>query len=81
MIDVMITTTNDHTAEVPDSIMAGDLTDSIVVPKVPMQTFTEFVLTLRPQPDASDPQGVRWLRWALKTLLRRFGLRCVRCGP
>ena len=77
MIDVMTTTTttNDHTAEVSDSIMAGDFTDSMAGPKVPTQTFTEYVLTLRLQPDAGDPEGVRRLRWALKTRLRRFGLR------
>jgi hypothetical protein len=38
---------------------------------------TEFKLTLRPEPDKSDPAGIRRLRRALKCLLRSFGLRCV----
>jgi len=40
-----------------------------------------FVLTLRPVPDATDPDGIRRLRRALKCLLRSFGLRCVRLAP
>ncbi len=38
---------------------------------------TEYKLTLRPEPDKSDPQGIRRLRRALKCLLRSFGLRCT----
>jgi hypothetical protein len=38
---------------------------------------TEFKLTLRPEPDRTDPQGIRRLRRALKCLLRSFGLRCT----
>jgi len=34
-----------------------------------------FVISLRPEPDVADP--VRSLRAALKTLLRRYGLRAV----
>jgi hypothetical protein len=34
----------------------------------------QFVLTLRPEPGI-DP--IRSLRWGLKSLLRRHGLRCV----
>jgi hypothetical protein len=34
-----------------------------------------YVLTLEPLPGVNP---IRALRWALKTLLRRFGLRCVR---
>ena len=34
-----------------------------------------FTITLRPQPGVDDP--VRALRAALKTLLRRFGLKAV----
>jgi hypothetical protein len=37
----------------------------------------EFKITLRPEPDKSDPAGIRRLRRALKCLLRSFGLRCV----
>jgi hypothetical protein len=33
-----------------------------------------FVLTLQPQPDV-DP--VKALRWILKTMLRRHGMKCV----
>jgi hypothetical protein len=36
---------------------------------------TRFVVTLVPLPEVSDP--VRAMRWALKALLRRFGLRCT----
>ena len=35
----------------------------------------EFKLTLRPEPDPSDPTGIRRLRRALKCLLRSSGLR------
>jgi hypothetical protein len=34
-----------------------------------------FVLKLRPEPQVTD--AVKTLRAALKTLLRRFGLRCI----
>lgn len=34
-----------------------------------------FILRLRPEPAVADP--TRALRWALKTLLRKFGLRAV----
>jgi hypothetical protein len=37
----------------------------------------EYKLTLRPEPDKSDPAGIRRLRRALKCLLRSFGLRCT----
>jgi hypothetical protein len=40
----------------------------------------EFKLTLRPEPDQSDPTGIRRLRRALKCLLRSFGLRCIDIG-
>jgi hypothetical protein len=33
-----------------------------------------FVITLRAAPDVD---AIRALRWALKLLLRKFGLRCV----
>jgi hypothetical protein len=36
-----------------------------------------YQVTLQPKPDPSDPGGERRLRWALKFLLRRFGLRCI----
>jgi hypothetical protein len=34
-----------------------------------------FVVKLRPLPHCTDP--IKALRSALKTLLRRFGLRCI----
>jgi hypothetical protein len=34
-----------------------------------------FVLRLVPLPEVDDP--IRALRWALKTLLRRHGLKCT----
>jgi hypothetical protein len=34
-----------------------------------------FVLKLRPEPHVTD--SIKALRFALKSLLRRFGLRCV----
>ena len=34
-----------------------------------------FVLTLQPLPGVVDP--VKALRWILKTVLRRHGMRCV----
>lgn len=37
-----------------------------------------YVLHLRPEPQADDPDGTRRLRAALKRLLRSYGLRCVR---
>jgi len=40
-----------------------------------------YRVDLVPTPDPTDPGGVRRLRWGLKTLLRRFGLRCTRCVP
>jgi len=40
-----------------------------------------YVLTVRPTPDATDPQGIRRLRAMLKSMLRRFGLRCVSVTP
>lgn len=36
-----------------------------------------FVLTVEAAPQADDADGTRRLRMALKSLLRRFGLRCV----
>jgi hypothetical protein len=35
---------------------------------------TQFILVLQPLPRIN---GIRALRFALKVLLRRFGLRCV----
>jgi hypothetical protein len=35
---------------------------------------TKFVVTLVPQPGID---AIRALRWALKRLLRQYGLRCV----
>lgn len=40
---------------------------------------TVFLVELRALKDETDPAGRRRLRTALKVLLRRFGLRCVRC--
>jgi hypothetical protein len=37
----------------------------------------DYIVTLRPKPDATDPDGTRRLRWLLKVALRRFGLRCI----
>ena len=36
-----------------------------------------YKVTLRTQPDASDPGAIRRLRAALKTLWRRFGWKCT----
>jgi hypothetical protein len=38
------------------------------------QERRQFVLTLRPEPGVD---AIRSLRWGLKSLLRRHGLRCV----
>ena len=35
----------------------------------------KYILTLRVLPDTSDPNGIRRLRMALKTLLRAYRLR------
>jgi len=34
-----------------------------------------FTIQIRPEPGVDDP--IRALRWALKDLLRRHGLRCI----
>ena len=34
-----------------------------------------FIIRLRPEPNVAFP--IRALRWALKVLLRRFGLRAI----
>lgn len=38
-----------------------------------------FILCLRPEAYVNDP--VKMLRWALKALLRKYGLRCVSVRP
>lgn len=38
------------------------------------QDTTVYVLTLKPLPGAD---AIRALRWALKRMLRRYGLRCI----
>ncbi len=40
-----------------------------------------YTLTLRPEPDPGDPDGIRRLRAALKRLLRCYGLRCIALAP
>lgn len=40
-----------------------------------------YCLTLRPEPDSSDPDGVRRLRALLKAALRSYRLRCLDCRP
>jgi hypothetical protein len=40
-----------------------------------VKTRPIFVLKLRPEPQVTDP--IKALRFALKTLLRRHGLRCL----
>lgn len=37
-----------------------------------------YELTIRPLPEDGDPDGIRRLRWALKTLLRAYRLRTIR---
>jgi hypothetical protein len=37
----------------------------------------QYMITVTPLPDARDPLGYRRLRFGVKVLLRRFGLRCV----
>jgi len=44
------------------------------VHRPPKEKGRRFVVTLVPEPDV-DP--IRSLRWALKGLLRRHGMRCV----
>ena len=45
-----------------------------------MTTIT-YIVHLRPTPDATDPAGTRRLRSGLKTLLRKYGLRCTSVVP
>lgn len=40
-----------------------------------------YHLVLRPEPDKSDPRGIRRLRAFLKAALRGYRLRCVRVEP
>lgn len=46
-----------------------------------METQQEYVLVLRPLPSGWRVSGEMRLRAALKTLLRGYGLRCVRVEP
>jgi hypothetical protein len=43
--------------------------------------MTRYHLTIEAEHRADDPQGVRRLRLALKPMLRRLGLRCVKAEP
>ena len=45
------------------------------------QEMPSYVVTLKPLPDPGDPGGTRRLRAVLKTLLRRYWLRCVAVTP
>ncbi|NQT15100.1 MAG: hypothetical protein HQ582_20250 [Planctomycetes bacterium] len=47
----------------------------------PTTDATSYTVVLKPLSDATDPRGTRRLRSGLKTLLRRFCLRCVTCEP
>jgi hypothetical protein len=38
---------------------------------------SRLVFVLKVQPVRSDSDGIRGLRWILKTLLRRHGFRCI----
>ncbi|BBO35700.1 hypothetical protein PLANPX_5312 [Lacipirellula parvula] len=40
-----------------------------------------FQLLIEAEPQADDPDGNRRLRFALKAMLRRLGLRCVTITP
>jgi hypothetical protein len=46
-------------------------------PKLSRVPCPAFYLTLKAEPNPSDPTGLRRLRRALKCLLRSFGLRCT----
>lgn len=40
-----------------------------------------YKLTLRPEPDPTDPDGIRRLRALLKAALRSYGLKCIEVAP
>ena len=40
-----------------------------------------YAVVFRPEPDPSDPDGIRRLRAFLKNAKRRWGLRCVEAHP
>lgn len=40
-----------------------------------------YLLTLRPEWDGTDPDGIRRLRALLKAALRSYRLRCLDCRP
>lgn len=40
-----------------------------------------YILRLRPEPDSTDPDGIRRLRAFLKAALRSYGLRCTEVAP
>lgn len=44
-------------------------------------TKPRFQILIEAQPQADDPDGNRRLRMALKSMLRRHGLRCVTVMP
>lgn len=46
-----------------------------------MDATREFTATFRAPEDPSDQDAIRRLRHTLKTMLRRYGWRCVECRP
>jgi len=45
------------------------------------KTGVQYTVTLRPDRDLTDPDGIRRLRAFLKVALRRWGLRCTGVHP
>jgi hypothetical protein len=40
-----------------------------------------YIITVRPEQQPDDPDGIRRLRELLKRLLRSFGMRCLSIKP
>lgn len=40
-----------------------------------------YILRLRPEPDSTDPDGIRRLRALLKAALRSYGMKCIEVAP
>lgn len=45
--------------------------------RAPPRERAVWTLTLRPEPGIDEKREVRAMRWLLKSLLRRFGFRCL----
>lgn len=42
-----------------------------------MRERTTYTIVIRPEADCREEEAIRGLRWVLKLLLRRYGLRCI----